>query len=361
MLERIAQLMANPNPQMQSGLDMIAGTTPRELLARAQIQGIQSENAEKNRKAEERAYISEILSQGELTPEVVRQVMRYDPEYGLQLMESLRKASQPNNQYMIDPNGRVIAVDKNTGTASYAPFGGQATQPYSEPTQTPSAEGMPPLMGGELPPQNIERPTRQTLEPPPAGLSPKGVGKWEETQIEANAEKKAGAGKAEIKAEEGIDKNISLNSTIDEVIKQTEESNFATGGIGNLMKDVPGTKAHDIMNNVDTIKANIGFDKLQQMRDNSPTGGALGQVSENENKLLQKSIASLEQSQSKEQFIKNLFRLKAQYSKSTERIKKAYMKDYGTLEGFDFGDSGISDAAPMQTQDFGGFEVMGVE
>lgn len=91
MLERIAQLMANPNPQMQQGLDVIAGTTPRELLARAQIQGIQSETAEKNRKAEERAYISEILSQGELTPEVVRQVMRYDPEYGMELMDYMRK------------------------------------------------------------------------------------------------------------------------------------------------------------------------------------------------------------------------------------------------------------------------------
>ena len=64
---------------------------------------------------------------------------------------------------------------------------------------------------------------------------------------------------------------------------------------------------------LDTVEANIGFDKLQQMRAASPTGGALGQVSERENKLLQATYGSLSQSQSEEQFKRNLRRLRETY------------------------------------------------
>jgi hypothetical protein len=60
---------------------------------------------------------------------------------------------------------------------------------------------------------------------------------------------------------------------------------------------------------LDTIKSNIGFNKLQEMREGSPTGGALGNVSDRENKLLQSVIASVEQSQSRGQCMANLRRV----------------------------------------------------
>ena len=44
---------------------------------------------------------------------------------------------------------------------------------------------------------------------------------------------------------------------------------------------------------VDTLKSNIAFDTLQQMRDMSKTGGALGQVSNIELNLLEKNIGAL--------------------------------------------------------------------
>lgn len=86
-----------------------------------------------------------------------------------------------------------------------------------------------------------------------------------------------------------------------------------TGFLGALAQDLPGTSAHDLNNILGSIRANVGFDKLQQMRANSPTGGALGQVSENENRLLQSVLGSLEQSQSREQFQYNLKRLRNTY------------------------------------------------
>lgn len=84
----------------------------------------------------------------------------------------------------------------------------------------------------------------------------------------------------------------------------------STGFIGSRLAAVPGTGAHDLSSLLGTIKANIAFDKLQQMRAASPTGGALGAVSDFENRLLASTMGSLEQSQTPEQFKYNLQRVK---------------------------------------------------
>lgn len=100
-----------------------------------------------------------------------------------------------------------------------------------------------------------------------------------------------------------------------------------TGFWGNMLKDISGTPASDLKNSIVTIKSAIGFDKLQDMRDKSPTGGALGQVSERELAQLNASLGSLEQSQSAEQFRKNLIRVKDHYQKyykATMAQVKAY-------------------------------------
>ena len=86
-------------------------------------------------------------------------------------------------------------------------------------------------------------------------------------------------------------------------------------GMGSLLNWIPGTTGKDLETTLDTIKANVGFDKLQQMRANSPTGAALGSVSDFENKMLQSVIASLATSQSKEQFLANLQRVEDTYNR----------------------------------------------
>lgn len=87
-----------------------------------------------------------------------------------------------------------------------------------------------------------------------------------------------------------------------------------TGIFGNLMKNFPSSAANDVMANIKTIEAAVGFDRLQAMRDASPTGGALGQVSNIELDLLKSSLANLNQSQSKQQFLTNLAQVKQVYS-----------------------------------------------
>lgn len=89
----------------------------------------------------------------------------------------------------------------------------------------------------------------------------------------------------------------------------------ATGITGSIASTIDSTRAGALKNRLTTIKANIGFDKLQAMRDASPTGGALGQVSEFENRLLQSVFGSLEQAQSAEDIQYNLDRLEGLYNR----------------------------------------------
>lgn len=104
---------------------------------------------------------------------------------------------------------------------------------------------------------------------------------------------------------------------------------FTTGFVGGLSKGLGGTPAHDLQNTLSTIKSNLGFDKLQEMKNSSPSGSALGAVSDTETKLLQSTFGALEQSQTKEQFIENLDLVKKQTEESWARVREAYQKDYG--------------------------------
>lgn len=106
---------------------------------------------------------------------------------------------------------------------------------------------------------------------------------------------------------------------------------WTTGFMGSVFSGIPGSPQHDLANIINTVKANIGFDKLQSMRENSPTGGALGQVSENENKLLQSVMGALEQSQSPDQFKFHLTRLIDILSDKEGRRKAAFAQDYPEL------------------------------
>ena len=85
-----------------------------------------------------------------------------------------------------------------------------------------------------------------------------------------------------------------------------------TGFVGGILQNIGGTAARDLEGLLATIRANVGFERLQQMREESPTGGALGQVTENERRALEATLGNLEQSQSADQLIYNLIRLNNQ-------------------------------------------------
>lgn len=108
-------------------------------------------------------------------------------------------------------------------------------------------------------------------------------------------------------------------------------SPWSTGYGHMAFSSLPNTDARKLDNYLNTIKANVGFDKLQQMRDNSPTGGALGQVSEFENKLLQAVNGALDPLQ-RDQLSANLDTIKELYPKVLAERKAAFAKDYGQAD-----------------------------
>ena len=83
--------------------------------------------------------------------------------------------------------------------------------------------------------------------------------------------------------------------------------------LGQAMGNFKGSSSDRLNNLLDTVRANSAFDRLQAMRDASPTGGALGAVSERELGLLQSAIGSLETGNA-EDLAYNLKRLQTIYS-----------------------------------------------
>lgn len=91
-----------------------------------------------------------------------------------------------------------------------------------------------------------------------------------------------------------------VDNKITDAIALLDKSGQWVAGFGSYLQNTPNTESIKFRGVLDTIKANLGFEELQNMRDNSPTGGALGGVSERELNFLQSVSASLDQAQKPE-------------------------------------------------------------
>lgn len=118
---------------------------------------------------------------------------------------------------------------------------------------------------------------------------------------------------------------------IDDALKQVGTT--TAGPLGSLLSKVPGTDAYDLRATIDTVRANIGFQELQQMREMSPTGGALGQVAVQELGMLQAVIASLDANQSP-----------AQLRSKLQAAKKHFQNWQNVVQQASGGSSGGGDA-----------------
>lgn len=152
-----------------------------------------------------------------------------------------------------------------------------------------------------------------TLEAIPGGPA--------DVKNEANMEAKR------IKEESQATKAGIVREKVDEALSKV---GFATSGLtGKAMSQIPGTSAYDLDKTVETIKANLGFKELADMRAASPTGGALGQVAVKELEFLQAAVASLDVGQSEAQLRKNLQKVKRHYDNWSRAVTKAAPKQGG--------------------------------
>ncbi len=122
-----------------------------------------------------------------------------------------------------------------------------------------------------------------------------------------------------------IKQSDTMNDYIDRVLgtgnyegKGSKLGYFATGLPGQVLENFGSTDARNLRGDLDRIKANIGFEELNKMRRESPTGGALGQVTERELQFLQSVQGALDQAQSPDQLERMLWDIK----NSTMRLKQ---------------------------------------
>ena len=152
-------------------------------------------------------------------------------------------------------------------------------------------------------------------------------------------------GKEQQRLKGAIGRADTVIGKVDEALGQT--GFFSTGLTGDVRRSpvgrLTGSGAYDLGKTVETIRANLGFKELQDMREASPTGGALGQVAVQELTFLQAALSNLDPGQSQDQLKKNLNQVKTHFENWKKIVQQAPKE---------------SDAPAGGT---GGFKVLGVE
>jgi hypothetical protein len=142
------------------------------------------------------------------------------------------------------------------------------------------------------------------------------------------------------------DQNEFTIPDIQSAIDQIDEGGiFVAGNIAKIIRGAPviGQAATDLEKTMESIQAKVGFDKMLQLKETSPTGSTgLGAVSNAEQRLLQSVKGSLDKDQSPKNLRKNLVRLKDFYEKDAFEILN---RETG-IQGL----SGIDDALSSLSQ-----------
>lgn len=112
-------------------------------------------------------------------------------------------------------------------------------------------------------------------------------------------------------------------------IKDNEALGNATGVVGLVARQIPGTEWKAIGADLESLKATSAFAMLNQLRSQSKTGGALGQVSNQEENMLSNAIAGLDPQMSVTDFKNRLAQIQRYTKGAKERLIDAYKRTYG--------------------------------
>jgi hypothetical protein len=199
-------------------------------------------------------------------------------------------------------------------------------------------------------------------QPAPSGVrAPVSASDISRGQSPADKIRAEGRAKTDVDIEAMTPKAMSTLETLDrktrfvlDTLRKAKKQ--ATGGLGggaglnSIMSFLPETAAYDFRSTLDTIEANVGFDELQQMRDNSPTGGAVGSLTERELALLSSLKGSLKPGQSPPELSKNIDRMIAELEKVSTERRSAFQRQYGANRPRGAGSGGGSRITPDQAR-----------
>jgi hypothetical protein len=141
------------------------------------------------------------------------------------------------------------------------------------------------------------------------------------------------------KFERDIDELIANEKGLDEI------TGYLAGRTDLSAVSAEGRRALALFN---TITAKGGFSELQDMRNASPTGGALGNVSNQEGKQLIDSFGALSRTQSGKDLRKSLITAKSDLQNLSERMGEAYDLTYEYKRGGSAASSGVIDFGSLK-------------
>lgn len=264
--------------------------------------------------SEQERRIASVMLEQELASQQAAQAQQMqmaDPSYQMDLerqrleLEQLRNPRQEPTAEMQNLQWRAEQAGLVPGTQEYTDFiisGGRGPENvFNIGDGAPGIGKLSQDFGYVLDPS-----TRQPVIDPETGLPRAAPVPGSPAALEAQRAAEAEANR-DMKTNRTADV---VTQDIDRALSIIDSSSLpTTGAIGDLLSGVGGTNARDLRGLLDTVRANAGFAELQAMRDSSPTGGALGQVTERELAFLQATIGNLEQSQTAGQLRDNLNRV----------------------------------------------------
>lgn len=314
-----------PVPQTFGGSDVPMFSAPMGVTPMRQTPGgfdMQRAVTELRMKPEEAKAYWELSQAGK--PKVARtvEVMRNGKPTLIQLDESGQEIGQGYDQWkapvMQGLGDRTLAIDP----VSLQPRG-SFQMGQSPDSKASNALGW---ANNALTRRGQDMTDARAREANAAGKVPAGYRYRQDGSLEAIP-----GGPADIKAGElgakAAARSQSAIAQADSVLKEITDAKgmvgWNTAGVGGALSVLPSTDARDLSAKLTTIKANLGFDRLQQMRDQSPTGGALGQVAVQELASLQATVASLDQLQSPAQLGTALDKIEKHYTNWRNAVKQA--------------------------------------
>jgi hypothetical protein len=167
----------------------------------------------------------------------------------------------------------------------------------------------------------------------------------------AEKEALAAAGREGVTQQQAAQKEAVISKSVDFLVEKIDAGGLFNLPEAGIVGNVLGTlginqDAVDFKNELASVQANVAFDRLQQMRDASKNGGALGSVTEGELDLLMAAYGNIKQSTSPKKLKENLLYIKEIMTK---------IENDPVASSFYYNASGGT--APLQTQATGGAQV----
>jgi hypothetical protein len=283
-----------------------------------------------------RGFTGAAMGKGYMNPlEALKLQKAYSPESQVNKLDvkdfepaSVAKFQQTGNYADLKRMDKLHFGDTGGALVGVNPFTGEKIAGYDK-TQSPDSRASNALgwANNALTRRGQDLVNERAREANGAGKAPAGYRFKADGSLEAipggPADIKAGelGAKTRSRAEHAVGQANVVIGAIDEALGKA--GFFETGLTGAVMGSVPGTDAYDLRGTVDTVKANIGFDSLQKMREMSPTGGALGQVAVQELNMLQSTVSNMNPNQSQAVLKANLLKAKKHYNNWKEVMQKA--------------------------------------